>query len=279
MTKHLFFKLLIKSLIFTIGMLVIWAVLNTLLDGRIWEGMTVSNSALKVEYCEFNNVSDLFHQKFNTYSNLAYFFFGVLVFQIGLNDFKTNNNQNRLQQFPALSVLMGSCLIHLSFGSAFFHASLTYIGQRVDMNGTYSISIVLLGIALYHVFTKIEFSDKVKKVWIIFLILTIFAFIKIALLISSTKLLLGMILIQTLLVLIIYFQNRKEKSLILAISSLILMIIALKIRTLDVQKIDCNPHSFYQGHAIWHLLTALSSFCSYAFFRFSKLNLESFKNI
>lgn len=138
------------------------------------------------------------------------------------------------------------------------------------MNGTYSISIVLLGIALYHVLTKIEFSENVKKGWIAFFILSIFAFIKIALMISSGKLLPAMILIQTLLVLIIYFQNRKEKSLILAIFSLVLMIIAVKIRTSDVQKVDCDPYSWYQGHAVWHLLTAMSSFCSYAFFRFSK---------
>ncbi len=272
MTKHLFFKLLIKSLIFTVGMIIIWAGLNTLLDGHIWDGMIISNSALRVEYCEFNNVGELFHQKLNTYSNLAYFFFGVLAIQIALNDFKNNNNlnRNRLEQFPALSVLMGSSLIYLSIGSAFFHASLTYMGQRVDMNGTYSISIVLFGIAIYSVLHKIEFSEKAKKLWIIILIFVIIAFIKIALMISSTKFLSGMILIQTLLVLIVYFQNRKEKSMILAISGLILMVIAVRIRTMDVQKINCDPHSFFQGHAVWHLLTALSSFCSYAFFRFSK---------
>jgi len=272
MNKSLFIKHIFISALFTFGMTLVWMMLNTFLSGSVWDGMTLSNSALKVEYCEFNNVSDFFHQKLNTYSNLAYFFFGVLVIQIGLNDFKINKEHplNRLERFPALSVLFGFCLIYLSFGSAFFHASLTYLGQRVDMNGTYSISIVLFGIALYYVFNKFEFSNQVKKVWIIFLILIVLAFIKIALLISSTKFLSGIILIQTLLVLIIYLQNRKEKSLILAISGLVLMIIAVRIRTLDVQKVGCDPHSFFQGHSIWHLLTALSSFTSYAFFRFSK---------
>lgn len=275
MNKSLFFKQIVSSVIITFGMTVIWMLFNTVFSGSVWEGMTISSSALKVEYCEFNNVTELFHQKLNTYSNLAYFFFGVLIFQIGLNDSKNANhpNQNRVEQFPALSILFGFCLIYLSFGSAFFHASLTYLGQRVDMNGTYSISIVLFGIALYSVLNKMEFSDLVKKVWIVFLVLTILAFIQIALVISSTKFLSTIILIQTLLVLIIYFQNRKEKSIILAISGLVLMIIAVRIRSLDVQKVGCDPHSFFQGHSIWHLLTALSSFCSYAFFRFSKKTL------
>jgi hypothetical protein len=274
MTKHLFIKLLIQSFIFTISMIAIWMGLNTLLDGHIWDKMTISKSALTVEYCEFNNVEKLFHQSMNTYSNLAYFFFGVLLLQIAKNDFnkKEKNAQNRLEKFPLLSALMGCCFIYLSFGSAFFHASLTYLGQRVDMNGTYSISITLLGIGFYHVFHKIDFSEKVKKVWIACLILSIFAFVKISLLISSGKLLPAMIALQTGLVVFVFFQKGKEKKqLMFAILSLVLMIIAVKIRTLDVQKIDCDPYSWYQGHAVWHLLTAMSSFCSYAFFRFSKI--------
>ncbi len=272
MVKHPFFKFLIKSFIFTIGMIVIWMGFNTLLDGHIWDGMTLSKSALTVEYCEFNNVDKLFHQSMNTYSNLAYFFFGVLITQIAMYDFKNKAEitQNRLEKFPLLSALMGICFIYLSFGSAFFHASLTYMGQRVDMNGTYSISITLLGIGFYHVFHKIDFSERAKKLWLGGLLLTILAFLKIALMISSSKLLPAMIVLLMILIAIHYFQFRKEKSLILAVFGFVLMFVAIKIRTLDVQKIDCDPYSWYQGHAVWHLLTALSSFSSYAFFRFSK---------
>jgi Ceramidase len=254
-------------------MILIWAGLNALLNGSVWEGMTISKSALTVEYCEFNNVEKLFHQSMNTYSNLAYFFFGVLILQIAMFDAKNKakTTQNRLEIFPGLSALMGICFIYLSFGSAFFHASLTYLGQRVDMNGTYSISIALLGIGFYRVFHKTEFSAIAKKLWIGSLLFIIIAFLPISLMISSGKLLPAMILLLMILIAIHFLQFRKEKSFILAVLGLILMIIAVKIRTLDVQKIDCDPHSFYQGHSVWHLLTALSSFCSYAFFRFSKI--------
>ena len=272
MINHLFYKFLIKSFIFTIGMIMIWMSLNTILNGHIWDGMTLSKSAVIVEYCEFNNVEKLFHQSMNTYSNLAYFFFGVLIIQIAMYDFKNKAaiTQNRIEKFPLLSALMGICFIYLSFGSAFFHASLTYIGQRVDMNGTYSISITLLGIGFYHIFQKIDFSERAKKLWFGGLSLIILAFLKIALMISSSKLLPVMIVLLMILIAIHYFQFYKEKSLILAVLGFILMFVAIKIRTLDVQKIDCDPYSWYQGHAIWHLLTALSSFSSYAFFRFSK---------
>lgn len=266
-----FLKLLTISAFITFGMVMVFMLLNTTLTGTVWAGMKLSRSALTGEYCEFNNVDKFFHQVMNTYTNLAYFFFGVLVLQIGINDLKNKAliSMNRLEKFPALSMLMGICLIYLSFGSAFFHASLTYLSQRVDMNGTYSISIVLLGIALHHLFHP-KFNENLKKAWIFFLIFVIVCFVQVHLMIPSGKLLPALILIQTVLVLIIYFQNRKEKSFILATSSLFLMIIAVKIRELDVQKVGCDPYSLYQGHSLWHLLTALSSFCGYAFFRFSK---------
>ncbi|WP_332367564.1 hypothetical protein [Spirosoma telluris] len=67
-----------------------------------------------------------------------------------------------------------------------------------------------------------------------------------------------------------YIQFRKKRSGLLAIASLVLMVVAVRFRTLDVQKIGCDPHSLIQGHSIWHLLTALSSVCSYSFFRYTK---------
>ena len=272
MSKYTFFKLLFRSIFITSAMILVWLGLNTYLSGHIWDGMTVSKSALTVEYCEFNNVDKFFHQSMNTYSNLAYFFFGILILLMAFDDYKNQgiNMQNRLERFPLLSALMGFCFIYLSFGSAFFHASLTWVGQRVDMNGTYSITIVLLGIALYQVLHKWHFSKKGRNALILALLAIILAFYKIALMVSSGKLVPILILLSTLLIVINYFQFRKQRSLILAFLSIILIIIAVKIRTLDVQKIGCDPYSFYQGHSMWHLLTAMSSFCNYAFFRFTK---------
>lgn len=252
-------------------MLIIWGLFNTMLNGSVWEGMTISQSAVKVEYCEFNHAEKLFHQPMNTYSNIAYFFFGVLILLMAFEDYKNKgqNTLNRLQQFPLLSALMGFCFIYLSFGSALFHASLTWVGQRVDMNGTYSISLALLSIGLYHVLHKTDFTNQVKNIWIMAFGVLILAFYKVHLMVSSGILLPVLILLNLSLTVITYFQFRKERSILWVISSLVLMVIAVKIRTLDVQKIGCDPYSLYQGHSVWHLLTAISSFCSYAFFRFT----------
>ncbi len=268
------YKLLLKSAFYTLTMLTVWIALNTYLTGSVWAGMSISKSALTVEYCEFNDVERFFHQSMNTYSNLAYLFFGILICQIAFEDYKNAKsiNLNRMEQFPMLSLLMGFGFIYLSIGSAFFHASLTWIGQRVDMNGTYGISIILASIGLYHVFYRVEFQNKAKNLIVMVLLLLMMLFYKIALMVSSSVLIPIMILLLLVLIGINYIQFRKERSLILGILSFVLIVVAIKIRTLDVQKIGCDPDSWYQGHAVWHLLTGLSSFCSYAFFRFTNFS-------
>jgi hypothetical protein len=160
--------------------------------------------------------------------------------------------------------------MYLGIGSAFFHASLTYAGQRVDMNGTYGITLVLIAIGLLNVFLKGKASKQTEKFATIFLILLILAFYFIAPWVSSAVLLPVMFLILLILVLTNYFQYRKQKYLILGAMGFVLLIFAIKIRTLDVQKINCDPYSIWQGHALWHLLTASSSFLTYSFFRFTK---------
>ncbi|MBO0950520.1 ceramidase domain-containing protein [Fibrella forsythiae] len=272
MTYQLLVRLAIRSFLLTLGMLAVWWGLDSFFNGSVWEGMVISKSALVVEYCEFNNVARFFHQRMNTYSNLAYFFFGVLILQIAYDDYKNEGirRQNRLESFPMLSALMGICFIYLGFGSAFFHASLTWIGQRVDMNGTYGITLVLVSIGFYHVLHKIRFTPLAKSIWAGLLVVLIVLFLEIALLIPSSRLLPGLILALLAFIAINYIQFRKKRSGLLAIASLVLMVVAVRFRTLDVQKVGCDPHSLIQGHSIWHLLTALSSVCSYSFFRFTK---------
>lgn len=264
-----FTQLLLRASYYTLAMLAVWLILDASLNGAVWAGMTVSQSAVTVEYCEFNRVDRFFHQPINTYSNLAYFFGGVLILLIARQDAKNSDKSpsNRLEAFPLLSALLGACFVYLSLGSAFFHASLTYVGQRVDMNGTYSILITLLGIAVYHVLPPVKLTTAQKNRWVLALLITIALFLKLSLWVSSSILVPVLILLLNGLMITHYFQFRKQRSIGLVIISFILIVVAIRIRTLDVRKVDCDPYSLLQGHAFWHLLTALSSFCSFLFFR------------
>ncbi|GAA4401696.1 hypothetical protein GCM10023187_16110 [Nibrella viscosa] len=215
----------------------------------------------------FNHPQRFFHQSINTYSNLAYFFFGILILLIARHDHRhrTNRPTNRLAGFP----LMGVCFVYLSIGSAFFHASLTYAGERINMNATYSILLTLVDITLYYIGHRIRLSGSPRAMgnfavsgdWLV---------LPIALRVPSSRLVPALILLLNAGMVIHYVQFRRQRSISIVLLSLVLVVLAICIRTLDVQKVGCDPYFFFQGHALWHLLTALSSFCSYCFFRFPK---------
>lgn len=243
--------------------------LDYFLDSRVWDGMVVSQSALTVEYCEFNHPERLYHQPVNTYSNLIYFFYGIVVFQLGWKDWKAfaNREANTVRKFPYLSLLLAANFIYLSLGSAFFHSSLTWMGQRMDMNATYGLTLSLICIGWVQVFVKKELSLRMQLGLVGVVLLLIAAFLPLALRISSSILLPSLFLILLVLGIINYIQYPSQRIPALGILGFVLLAIAIKIRALDVAKVNCDPMSIWQGHALWHLLTATSSLCMYFYFR------------
>jgi hypothetical protein len=276
MQKSTIYKIYGIALLTTIAMLLLFVFLNLHFDGSIWQTMQQSKSALTAEYCELDHYAHFFRQSINTYSNLAYFFLGMIAVLISFYD-KTDKieNKNLVQQFPFISCFFGVCLIYLSIGSAFFHASLTWIGQRIDMNATYSICIVLIGISYYRLLIKENASNQFKRIFVGCLFLIILLFIQIHLLISSLYLLPFLILLIICGTVLNYLQNKPNFNISFAILSLLLMIGAFILRTMDVQKIACDPTSVYQGHALWHFFTGMSAFLLYWFYRSERLKTYS----
>ena len=271
-------QILRNALLGTGALFGIFLALDYSLDSRVWEGMVISKSALTVEYCEFNHPERLFHQPMNTYSNLIYFFYGLLVFQLGWKDWKAfaNREANTVGKFPYLSLLLAANFIYLSLGSAFFHSSLTWIGQRMDMNATYGLTLSLICIGMVQVVVKKELSKQFQIILLLGMLLLIVGFLPLALQISSAVLLPALFLVLLLLGIGNYLQYRTQRSPLLLILSFVLLAVAIQVRTLDVAKINCDPLSIWQGHALWHFLTATSSLCMYFYFRSVK-KLAQFK--
>ena len=243
--------------------------LDFVLDSSVWTGMKVSQSAVTVEYCEFNHPERLFHQPINTYSNLIYFFYGLLVFQLALKDFKFFGIKgiNSVRSSPYLSILLAANFIYLSFGSAFFHSSLTWIGQRIDMNATYGLTLSLICIGLVQVMVKKELNKQIQVGLVVGMLLLIAGFLPLALQISSSILLPSLFLILLVFGIINYLQYPAQRIPLLGLLSFVLLAVAIQIRSMDVAKINCDPMSIWQGHALWHFLTATSSLCMYLYFR------------
>lgn len=260
---------LVISIIFGIA----FYVLNLHLDGNIiWTGK-LGNGGLYAEYCELNQFEKFLRQPMNSYSNLAFLFFGMLIIQYGFSDYKSKINGNALQAFPLYSILQGAYFCYLFVGSSFYHASLTWIGQRVDMNATYGLTLGLLAYVSYRNLSPYCKNLKKLQIYVIVLLLTLTAiFSYLHLMISSSYLLPFLFLIICIQIIYLLQKNKNRFQNRYVLLSFISIVFALIIRTLDVEKIGCDPLSIFQGHALWHFFTGLGAYSMYQFYRSERAN-------
>lgn len=257
-------NLIWKAAAYTLLMLVLWMLANQFLTGDVWEGMEMSKSALTVEYCEQNHCNRFFHQKMNSYSNLIYFFFGIWVLLIS-----RRSASHILDNSPG--AFYGLCLIYLAFGSCYFHASLTIQGQRVDMNATYAINIALIGCNLALLFPRFFKQELTRLIYIPALFCVVLIFHPVSMLVSSSVLLPLLILVSLGLQITLYIVSKRKYRIYLVAMSVVILILAFIIRQEDVNKgVICEPNWWFQGHALWHILTAISSFISFIYLRFDR---------
>ena len=135
------------------------------------------------------------------------------------------------------------------------------------MNATYGLTLSLICIGIVQVAAKKELSKQIQIATVLGMLLLIVGFLPLALQISSAILLPALFLALLLLGIGNYVQYRSLRSPLLLILSFVLLAVAIQVRTMDVAKINCDPLSIWQGHALWHFLTATSSLCMYFYFR------------
>lgn len=173
---------------------------------------------------------------------------------------KTYINSKRFSNSYKLIFILSAVLVGL--GSAFYHASLTFWGQFVDVFGMYLFVTLFLVYAWQRLFniseTKTIFSYLTLNIVFIFFLL----------LIPETRRFLFALVLLVALCFEIFVQKRKK----IFIQTrwfyygLGILAIAFLIWILDITKIFCDPYSVWQGHAIWHVLGAVAIFFLYVYF-------------
>lgn len=216
-------------------------------DAGAWAGLTPGDCT---EYCEGSHRCGpldsraIVQQPLNAWSNLAFVFVGALAL--------TRPFTPGAGLFAASAMLLGT-------GSFLFHASITREMQWLDMVGTYGVLVALL-------------ACGVHRAWGTAWSLLLPAALALDLLIARFKWHLdATIAIPILLVAIAVPTTRAVRRgfgrATVAVVPLTLFLAAFGARELDVRHIGCDPASLlYQGHALWHLLTAAALGASYRFF-------------
>ncbi len=246
----------------------------------IWNNW-ISAGGNSFHFCEFNKEGMIIKQTSNTWSNLGYLFVGCILFSIGLKDhFHKGRHEvkNLLAKFPGFTFFLAFGLLHLFIGSFFYHASLTKTFQIIDQTGIYAIILALFTYNAFKAFPLIKIGEKLH---------------------SSHKLLIGIgvglnsifiieiwkwdinivfpvLLIGLLVVNLFNFRSKTLRKMYknyiwLALAT---MIAAASLWILDRTNVWCSPTSIFQGHALWHLLTALAVLLIYFYYRSEEIDLE-----
>jgi hypothetical protein len=196
-------------------------------------------------FCETANAHSPIRQTANTISSLAFVFSGMLML--------TGNQASK--RFPSIySMLMGIASIITGVGSAFYHASLTFIGQFFDVFGMF----LLAAFALVYAWERI-WNLRLTTTLSLYLAINLFlSWMQIA--IPDTRRYAFAIVLIVALLFEYYFRiNAKPQIEVRWLRIGIgLLAIAYMIWILDNTRIVCFEHSLLQGHAVWHILGAVS---------------------
>lgn len=237
---------------------------------RPWADVTAGRIAwYHKEQCETVDTSGFLLQVHNFWSNFAYLGAGLLI--LCLND-------------SLLGRGVGTVLIFLAFGSALFHGTLTEVGQTVDMAGVYA---VLLAMCAYGFVEMVPLEYDAAATWLIFsgavLLGIVAGVIRLTVRFFSSDYFTPFLVF----VLVIYMVSgalRYERgrgpllwpAIAAGVSGLLAVIFKftdgddnflLAQHGGDYEKCFYGHSSIIQGHALWHVLSAVMFVCVFEFFR------------
>lgn len=219
-----------------------------------WTGWKQSTNATT----PFNeaDMGGTIRQPWNTVSSFGYVYVGVYL--LCLRREKTSSGRLRIAESLPLTLLFGIATVITGLGSAFFHMSLTFVGQTCDVVGMYLLSVFLILYACRNL-------PKMKN-FLFYLLYALCNLVLLAVLLLVPQLrrylFAGMIVFGLILEVCL---NRKLqfKYLLIATCSLLFGYILWQ---LDNMLIFFPKEGFFQGHAIWHLCGAAACWLLYRYY-------------
>ncbi|HRN93681.1 MAG: ceramidase [Chitinophagales bacterium] len=241
---------------------------------NIWYALAAANGNA-LHFCELNRIDALIKQPSNTWSNLAYIPVGLAIVSLGFADLRQGMErrkcENFLVRYPIFSIIFGFSTLYVGLGSFLYHASLTSYFQKHDQMGMYALVLTILAFSVYRIFPTIKLFGKWRSFHSIGLVLAGIFFVYIFAEWSKINInTLFPILIISVFALHIYYEIFIKKS--VAFSKYMLggfacLAMGYIIWMLDRSHVVCSPESWFQGHAVWHILTAASALLVYMYYR------------
>jgi dihydroceramidase len=252
MTRGSIFIALVLTGLFGFGFVALLAAL-----GPDWAAYVPASCAATRCFCEAPRTGMLLLQPANTWSSFGYVLIGSLMLTLPYGR----------DPASALSGMSGRTLgvtaIVVGVGSGLLHATLTLWGQFFDVLGMYLVGSFLLVSAIAR-WRRIPDGAAVATYALLCLSL-----VTVLILAPEVRRWLFAVLLILAIVIEMVFARRRRPGARIAfyLWGLAATVAAFGVWVLDQEGVLCAPHSLLQGHAVWHLLGAVSLWLSFNYYR------------
>lgn len=206
-------------------------------------------------FCEMPRIGSLILQPADSWSSYGYVFGGFLMILLARGQ--------ESAMTPIAAIAFGITAIAVGIGSALLHATLTLWGQFFDVLGMYLVGSFLLVSAL----SRWRRIGDERAIGLYVLLCA--ALVVVLVVAPEVRRWLFAVLLIAAIALELGFARplRPGVRLSLYLYGLLANAAAFAIWNLDQHGLVCAPASLIQGHAIWHLLGAVSMGLCFAYYR------------
>ena len=212
-------------------------------------------------------------QPVNAYSNLSFVLVGLVIMGNATHTqpgpslrerFRNRKiNRNLMNSSLAYPMVYGISVVIIGLGSLFYHASMTWTGQWFDLMGMYMQSGFMIVYNLARMYRKEGRSFAFTYVFMLAILGVMLAFSPIGER-EVFGIMIAMALVLELYILLVKRPKIQVRYFVAAVATFGL---AYVIWILDISGVLCTPESWFQGHAVWHLLSAAAAGFVYLYFR------------
>lgn len=246
----------------------IWYTDSLTAGEHFWHSFPVCESE-ECFFCETPRLHNFVRQPSNTFSNIPFLFMGLYFLFVGLQDRKRKHPRNTIESDPMWSFAYGFVGIFLFLGSSLFHASLHRAMEYLDMVGVYLFAFFPVAFNLRWIIAVRKGRKRLQKTHIVLAAWLLAAF---GLAIPMHALPVhGLILLSVIITAgtLIYLEwsHPGRTNRIWLVASVVSIFTAMSFFLMDVTRVFCNPFGWFQAHAFWHVMAAISGFCYFRFVR------------
>ena len=249
---------------------------------NFWDGWRESHGLRNPSYTEQIFISQIIRTRANTWSNLSYILVGLYAIALSCHDHRQSvtSTSGYVVRTPVMSLTFGVACCILGLASGLFHASLTRMGQQIDVAAMYMPLLTLCAVNLGRWMpASFNMGRRLFPCWIPLLILV--AVCSVILFVfkwsmSSVVVLSSLIAMVGISIVADQFRTSRQLNIRWVLLSFALLIAAVACRELDIARRFSSPQSWLQGHAFWHLLTSLSLATIYVYYRSETITSDTF---